>query len=970
MPTVRSADSSPVAKKPKRMGSATGKKKIVTKKDDPSPKIKKKTSKITVVAKKNKIVEKEKPVKKKTVAKKKVVEASKTAKKTVAKKPRKQTLNSKSSASPDRKSEKVPECPTSPKPKKVKKLDEIKESAFKKKDTKENISSKKTEEDKNTPAKPSKKRDGSLKSTKNVETPKAQKKSSDLKEVPNKIAKKLDESTEVIKKAAKKSTTKGNKKQTDLPDIKSPQLPKSATVKNEAVKSEIKKCSFVENVKSENIKKCANTESVKRSANTGLSKIESVKKGTEINKAEAVKKGVNTDSVKTETVKKGANAEAVKKTTNAKKKNVKPNDAKKEKIKLSPKKVNKPNVDKSKRVGKSVNIKAVKSLSKEEPEIKDETLIKSIILEVKDNCEKVKNMKKDNIIRDEDIDSKETIAQLLEQANKTLLLKNPSKKKRNALKLNKTNAVQMKSKANKQKPKKVEIKQEYEEDVDLFDLKQVAKIIKATKTLVKDNKKDDKTEIKREPEPQKPEESEKIKHLTLNKSKDDNDQTVNTDDSSTSDELTLDVLRQNHIIETKSEQANLRRANESSAKSGKKLKAEASSDSERKPDKKNKPLKKLKQKPVRKVPQKKKMVIIKKRVLKQGKNTSTDTEQKGRKLKLYGFWNGPKRHRVASLNALAKVHCLYENESRGALLDVIKRTPSQKSASKSDSEPIIDTVEPTTRTLRSVPGLRGVGKHWEMHDDTSSFSSDNESSVDGPKRVFTLPPSYKQKQQQKEQKKQEALEKKEEKVEKKEEKEDIKEEKNEDSEVEVKPKKKVVRKKRSRTELIMDLKDMVVRKRMASLNASAILAASYSVEKKPLRSPKTDDSTSDSSDTSVESVCSDKKRKCYDPDVKKEEDRKVIEVHASPNKKVAVILNQDTDVTITGVYVNSTTRSAHHEGYCSIAGMQYRISATSHTQTNATAVATETLLHTGPEHVSDIIKHTSYFILSLRKIYF
>uniref|UniRef100_A0A182PG01 Uncharacterized protein n=1 Tax=Anopheles epiroticus TaxID=199890 RepID=A0A182PG01_9DIPT len=40
---------------------------------------------------------------------------------------------------------------------------------------------------------------------------------------------------------------------------------------------------------------------------------------------------------------------------------------------------------------------------------------------------------------------------------------------------------------------------------------------------------------------------------------------------------------------------------------------------------------------------------------------------KKRNVKLYGFWSGPKRHRVASLNALAKVHCLYENETRGAL---------------------------------------------------------------------------------------------------------------------------------------------------------------------------------------------------------------------------------------------------------------------------------------------------------------
>jgi hypothetical protein len=141
----------------------------------------------------------------------------------------------------------------------------------------------------------------------------------------------------------------------------------------------------------------------------------------------------------------------------------------------------------------------------------------------------------------------------------------------------------------------------------------------------------------------------------------------------------------------------------------------------------------------------------------------------------------------------------------------------------------------------------------------------------------------------------------------------------------------------------MDLKDMVVSKRIASLNATAILAASYSADKRNSKNHKTDSET-DSSDYFMTDNDDDVEKKCFEAKVKKEEDGKLIEVRATPNKKVAVILNQDTDVTITGVYVNSTTRSTHHEGYCSIAGMQYRISATSHTQTAATAVATETLL--------------------------
>lgn len=287
----------------------------------------------------------------------------------------------------------------------------------------------------------------------------------------------------------------------------------------------------------------------------------------------------------------------------------------------------------------------------------------------------------------------------------------------------------------------------------------------------------------------------------------------------------------------------------------------------------------------------------------------------------------PKRARVASLNAMAKVHCLYENETRGNILDsleadflkpvVVKREDRSK-----------DDVEVSTRTLRSVPGLRAVGKHWDMTDTTSSSEDNSGYETDAkPSRPKV---------------KKEVVEK---------------------SDGETKPKevKKMVRKRRrNQTELFMDLKDMVVRKRMASLNATAILAASYSTERRSVKSPESENSYGDTDTESEEYISTDEellKKKCFEDDVKKEE--KLIEVHTTPNKKVAVILNQDTDVTITGVYVNSTTRSTHHEGYCSIAGMQYRISATSHTQTAATAVATETLLQSatqgGPaENVSHV----------------
>ncbi|XP_030745713.1 bromodomain-containing protein 4-like isoform X2 [Sitophilus oryzae] len=322
-----------------------------------------------------------------------------------------------------------------------------------------------------------------------------------------------------------------------------------------------------------------------------------------------------------------------------------------------------------------------------------------------------------------------------------------------------------------------------------------------------------------------------------------------------------------------------------------------------------------------------------------------------RKAKLIQFWNSPKRHREASLNAIAKVHCLYENESKVlfekmAEESLIKREPPKENSDKNDEVPkkkdpkskkakresyelvFTDSSEesseeeaPVQRTLRDVPGLRAVGKHWDMHD---SISSDNNSDVEH-RRVVKKKVKVKK----------EPIVKK--------------------SINDVEKKKKTVkvqrRRKKHQPEELMDLKDMVVKKRMASLNASAILAASYSTEKKETKPCRYGDSSGDDddSDSSAEEYFAAAEEeidltKNIKEEIKKDEDRKLIEVHTTPNKKVAVILNQDTDVTITGVYVNSTTRSTHHEGYCSIAGMQYRISATSHTQTAATAVATETLL--------------------------
>lgn len=486
--------------------------------------------------------------------------------------------------------------------------------------------------------------------------------------------------------------------------------------------------------------------------------------------------------------------------------------------------------------------------------------------------------------------------------------------------------------------------------------------------------------------------------------------------------------------------------------------------------------------------------------------TSHDPEQRARRLKLFGFWSGPKRHRVASLNALAKVHCLYENESKGVLAEIEKMAqivrPEEKKADKKDEKgnkiekknaggvkktekdsEKLDVVVINKRILRGTPGTRGAGKHWDMFigdstTSTSSASSDeSHSDLDKPKeKKLPLQPSYRQKM--------------------------LKKEDGEKEDCAKAPK----RRRNNDIGVTMDLKDMVVRKRMASLNASAILAASYSTEKRTSRKDSSGTSTEDGSSSvedndrflsdesqnasskteskksterekspeekskeievidapetteyrhkkhfwkakveSLKKSCKEKrnspspiladfgvekdlsttvlekekndemnddkekdkttklgyppkklidgklkgktlegkfknfksggketlcekddrrkysKRKLCEGDVKniniekmggleKSDEyeyksdsdngqRKLIELRntGGSNKKVAVIVNQDTDVTITGVYVNST-RSTHHEGFCSIAGMQYRISSTSHTQTEATAV--------------------------------
>lgn len=180
------------------------------------------------------------------------------------------------------------------------------------------------------------------------------------------------------------------------------------------------------------------------------------------------------------------------------------------------------------------------------------------------------------------------------------------------------------------------------------------------------------------------------------------------------------------------------------------------------------------------------------------------------------------------------------------------------------------------------------------------------------------------------------------------------------------------RKRRNVDNVTMDLKDMVVKKRMASLNASAILAASYSTEKKsPPKGQGSTKKSTTSSEVSSERSEPEDDAEDEDSDGHRESTVRTTALQSTPlppivpppSSQLAVIVNQDTDVTITtGVYVNSTTRSTRREEFCTISGLQYRISSTSHTQTEATAVATETLLHA--DHVSTFYYLSIYLFAS------
>ncbi|KAJ6634600.1 hypothetical protein Bhyg_13175 [Pseudolycoriella hygida] len=378
----------------------------------------------------------------------------------------------------------------------------------------------------------------------------------------------------------------------------------------------------------------------------------------------------------------------------------------------------------------------------------------------------------------------------------------------------------------------------------------------------------------------------------------------------------------------------------------------------------------------------------------------TSSGGKNPRKKLIDSFIGPKRHRIASLNALAKVQCLYENESRTAQeLGFVKepRTlPKEKPivllTSEEDNEKIKseslgqsaptkkdkevkkekkstqeqpenknekqpkqpkqrdknedendeeqeEEEEVVIRTLRAAPGLRGAGKLWEVsmssmesNSDVDSDESYEDNKADKTKsKKKPLPKRTSVKSSQKTP----IVKSKSKTVKAKASTKRLLSSCNSDSsEDESEPtpssSKKHSKKKRKKSphDGKSDFKELVVRKRMASLNASAMLAATYEVERHLDRCDSMYYGSSAESDTIVTpKKIKDIKREIEEPkevafgfkiSVKFTENI----THLQPRPvSTNVVIVKDTDVTITGVYVNSSLGSSQ-EAYCK---MQYRV---------------------------------------------
>ncbi|KAL5278541.1 hypothetical protein ACFFRR_003274 [Megaselia abdita] len=345
-------------------------------------------------------------------------------------------------------------------------------------------------------------------------------------------------------------------------------------------------------------------------------------------------------------------------------------------------------------------------------------------------------------------------------------------------------------------------------------------------------------------------------------------------------------------------------------------------------------LKKESKPPAKKTPKKEKIIIS------SSEDSSSSEEE---------IYIGPKRHRMASLNASAKVQCLYENESRTAQELGLSRTivqipkaqtivdseedlkkalqksivPVKKESSDKDSSDV--EIADMKRELRNVPGLRGAGKHWEFHD-MSSLDSANDTDEENKKKIKKKKMLKLKAQKSEKEKEAKKMVEKSKKAEKK-----VKMVKIKESKIDQRKRLPLKKRKRPKKEDSSNESGVILgKKRIASLNATAIVAATYEVERHLDRNLATDCSSYESlleevkrdsnkhKDNIQQQQSSPKKIK-QEKDIKTEIKEELKD--ASRPTSTSVVIVQDTDVTITGVYVNTATGSSQ-EAYCK---MQYRV---------------------------------------------
>ncbi|CAO1404911.1 unnamed protein product [Diamesa serratosioi] len=347
--------------------------------------------------------------------------------------------------------------------------------------------------------------------------------------------------------------------------------------------------------------------------------------------------------------------------------------------------------------------------------------------------------------------------------------------------------------------------------------------------------------------------------------------------------------------------------------------------------------------------------IIKKSSKKQSDLPVADVRGNLRTRKVKQF--GAKRTRVASLNAIAKVHCLYENEARSALETNIHNAEQMAIAAQKqkcgygsttddedddaniNSDKDMQAVIP--RSLRTAPGLRGIGKHWEMDSMSSEIDSDSDASQKNIKEDNKMK-SKKKPAVKKQTSKQQAMAQNESKAKAKsslkkvikkspkhknsDDSQDDNFGKDEDNEIIMKKNKKqqaaalkklalataaatkkknesIKRKKAKDDDKIGD-KNVVAKKRMASMNASAILAANYEVDNYATKLETSSEESSDSSNNEEYDQSND----IEPPTTKK--DKKDLKRELQEPRPKSTTVKIDTDVTITGeFYVNSAVGS-------------------------------------------------------------